>query len=351
VRAGGLDVEYDVAYLLPWKSHLVPDFEALGVRPTCLGVRSELNPRWLWRLWRLIRRQQFDVVHAHAPMSAAFVRVLLRAMPHRPVFVYTEHNRWPSYDAVPRLANRLTFPLNDAAFAVSSDVKDSVSSGFRARVEVLVHGIDLDAVRAQADARLDVRRQLGIPNDQFLVVTVANYRTAKGYPYLLRAAAQLRDEGVPIRFAVVGQGQREADVKALHSELRLEDTMQLLGYRPDAVRVIAAADVFALASLHEGLPVAVMEAQALGIPVVGTAVGGLPEAITNDENGLLVPPSDPASLAAALRATLDPAVRARLSAGARDSGERYASRVAVERLEREYRELTVNRVGAAETLG
>src|SRR5262245_45642233 len=338
VRAGSPDVEYDVAFLLPWKSHLVPEFESLGVRATCLGVRSELDPRWLWRLWRLIRSGHIDVVHAQAPMSAAFVRVLLRVMPRRPVLVYTEHNRWPSYDVVPRIANQVTFPLNDAVFAVSSDVRDSVAERWQSRVEVLVHGVDLDAVRAHAEDRADVRRELGITDDELLVVTVANYRTAKGYPYLLRAAAQLRDEGAPVRFAVVGQGQREADVEQLHAELGLDGTMTLLGYRPDAVRVTAAADVFALASLHEGLPVAVMEAQALGVPVVATEVGGLREAVANDVSGLLVPPADPGALAVALRAMLDPELRARLAAGARVGGERYASSVAVSRLEHEYRE-------------
>ena len=348
VRAAGPGVEYHVAYLLPWKAHLVPEFEALGVKPTCLGVRSELDPRWLWRLGRLMRRQQFDVVHAHAPMSAAFVRMLVRPMAHRPVFVYTEHNSWPSYDAVPRVANHATFRLNDAVFAVSADVKDSVAPRLRARVEVLVHGIDLDAVRAQASARADVRRELGVGDDELLVVTVANYRTAKGYPYLLHAAAQLRDEDAPIRFAIVGQGQREADVSALHAELDLAGTVHLLGYRPDAVRVIAAADVFALASIHEGLPVAVMEAQALGVPVVATAVGGLREAVTNGENGVLVPPADPVALAGALRAMVDTGVRARLAAGARAGGERYSSRVAAARLEREYRERAPITRGAAE---
>src|SRR4029079_9211868 len=139
-------------------------------------------------------------------------------------------------------------------------------------------------------------------------------------------------EGAPIRFAVVGQGQREDDVKQLHSELHLDGTMVLLGYLPDAVRVTAAADVFALASLHEGLPVAVMEAQALGVPVVATAVGGLAEAVMNDVDRPLVPPRDPRALATALRTMLDPVLRARLAAGARVGGERYASRVAVERL-------------------
>src|SRR4029079_5652398 len=117
------------------------------------------------------------------------------------------------------------------------------------------------------------RYERGIRDNELLVVTVANYREHKGYRYLLRAAAQLRDEGAPIRFVVVGQGQSEAESTPLHEDLDWGSSMQLLGSRSDAVRVIAAADLFALASLHEGLPVSVMEEKALGGPVVATRVG------------------------------------------------------------------------------
>jgi glycosyltransferase involved in cell wall biosynthesis len=254
-------------------------------------------------------------------------------------FAYTEHNRWPSYHPVTRLANHATYRLNDAVFAVSEDVRDSVVSALRHRVEVLVHGIDLRRVRAHAAERTAAREELGIRDNELLVVTVANYREHKGYRYLLRAAAQLRDEGAPIRFVVVGQGQLEAEIKALHEELDLGSSMQLLGYRSDAVRVIAAADLFALASLHEGLPVSVMEAQALGVPVVATRVGGLTQAVTDGVDGVLVKPADPAALAEAVSSLLDDGFRARLAVNARAAGERFSSQHAVERLEREYRTL------------
>jgi glycosyltransferase involved in cell wall biosynthesis len=341
------DVEYEVAYLLPWKDHLVPELEALGARTHCLGVRGEADPRWLVRLERLLHEPGFDVVHAHAPLSAAAARLQVRARREPPVFVYTEHNRWPSYHSITRVANRVTYCLNDAVFAVSDDVRDSITRNPRRSVEVLVHGIDLERVRASLGDRSAVRAELGVRDGEVLVVTVANYREQKGYPYLLRAAAQLRDDGISIRFAIVGQGQLQHEVERLRRELHLDDRVQLLGYRVDAVRVIAAADVFALASLYEGLPVSVMEAQALGVPVVATAVGGLREAITDGENGLLVPPGDPAVLARALRSTLDPELRAHLAEGARRRGDDFSSRHAVARLEGEYQRLAAIRCAGA----
>lgn len=336
VAARGADVEYDVAYLLPWKQHLVPEIEAFGAQTHCLDVRSDADPRWIRGLERLLRNG-YDVVHAHAPLSASVARVQARLRRHRPAFVYTEHNRWPSYHWATRYANQATYRLNDAVFAVSDDVRDSVPARLRTHVEVLVHGIDLERVRAHAGDRSMVRAELGVADDELLVVTVANYREHKGYPHLLHAAAIVRDSGAPIRFAIVGQGQLHAEVEALHADLDLADTVQLLGYRPDAVRVIAAGDVFCLASLHEGLPVAVMEAQALGCPVVATAVGGMRQAVTDGVDGLLVPPADAPALATALRRMLDPVLRRRLVAGATAAGDRFASRNAAARIEETYR--------------
>ena len=99
------------------------------------------------RLASLLRRERYDVVHAHSPVVASMARLEVRALAraHRPAFVYTEHNRWPSYRVETRYANQLTFGLNDAVFAVSDDVRDSVSVRHRHDVEVLVHGVDVDA--------------------------------------------------------------------------------------------------------------------------------------------------------------------------------------------------------------
>src|SRR4051794_11578828 len=87
--------EFDAAYLLPWKDHLVPELEELGVRTHCLGVKTEADPRWLFRLRSLMRRRGYDVIHAHSPLSASFERVMNRTLQRRAAFVYTEHNRWP----------------------------------------------------------------------------------------------------------------------------------------------------------------------------------------------------------------------------------------------------------------
>ena len=108
-------------------------------------------------------------------------------------------------------------------------------------------------------------------------------------------------------------------------------------------RLIAAADVFVLASHHEGLPVTVMEALALGVPVVAPAVGGLPEVVRTGESGILVAPGDAGALADAIERALDPAEHARLVAGARAAGDRFSNAAAIARVEQAYRDLAIRR--------
>ena len=337
------EFDYEVAYLLDWKQHLVPDLESLGVATHCLGVHRELDPRWVLRLRELLRDGHYDVVHAHSPLPASVARLIRPTLaPPRPALVYTEHNRWQSHNSATRVANGMTFGLDDVTFAVSEDVRDSIDVRHRSRVEVLQHGIDLDAVRASAVHHDAVRAELGVDEGEVLAVTVANLRAQKNYPGLLAAARIVLDGNVPVQFVAAGQGQLEEEVQAEHGRLGLDDRFALLGYQPDATKLIAAADLYVLASHHEGLPVTVMEALALGVPVIAPAVGGLREVI-DGRNGILVPPGDTRALADAIaRVATDGVLRAELARGASESGERFSSRHAVQRIEAVYRALSLS---------
>jgi glycosyltransferase involved in cell wall biosynthesis len=171
---------------------------------------------------------------------------------------------------------------------------------------------------------------------------VANLRVQKAYPDLLEAAREVIERRPDVRFVAVGQGPLEAEIRAMHARLGLGDRLLLLGHRPDAVRVMGACDVFVLASHWEGLGVAVMEALALGLPVVATAVGGVPEVVEHGREGLLVPPGHPGELAAALLAVVsDDRLRREMSAAAARRGAALSIDAAVRRTEAVYYELAV----------
>jgi L-malate glycosyltransferase len=333
---------FAVDYLLPWKDALVPDLEALGVTTHCLEVRDERDLRWALRLRAQLLANPVDILHAHSPYPAGIARLVVRTLPRRvrPRLVYTVHNTFPSFSAPTRILNGLTYPLDDVDLAVSTEVHETIWPRLRDRTEVVVHGVLLDDVRAQLAQRDDARAELGLAPDEIVVGTVANFRAQKDYPNLLAAARLLVDRGWPGRIVAVGQGPLESEMRALHDRLGLGDRVALLGQRADAVRVLAACDIFAMASDNEGLPVALMEALALGLPVAATAVGGIPEAVTDGVEGLLVPPKQPDALADAIMAiTDDDDRRASMAAAARIAGERFDIRFAVARIEAIYREL------------
>lgn len=332
-------VALEVAHLLSDRTQLVPELEAHGVPVSCLGGDHALDPRWLARLRRRLVRDPVDVLHVHSPVAAVGSRLVVRSLPRRrrPTLVYTEHNRWPRYARTTRALNRLTYGWDDVHLAVSAEVRDTVSPRHRGSVEVLVHGIDLDAVRREGADRAAVRDELGVGDGEVLVGTVANLRPAKALSDLVSAATTVLAAGAPARFVVAGHGPLADELQAQIGAAGLGDRFRLLGYRSDAFRLLGGCDVFALSSLHEGLPVAVMEALALGLPVVATAVGGLPEAVTDGIEGRLVPPRRPDLLAAALLEVVDdPKRRAALASAARTRSEQFAVELSLSRLEAVY---------------
>jgi len=335
--------EYEVAYLLPHKDALVDDFRGAGVAVHLLPIRNEFDLRWARRLRRMLIERPVHVLHVHSPYLAAIARLIVRSLPQRvrPRMMTTLHNTWTAYPRLTRIANTATFLLDDYSLAVSNASRRSVPRPFRHRVHVLTHGIPVEAVSQDIRWRDEVRSELGVTSREFLVGTIANMRTQKGYPYLLRAARRLIDQGLPIRFVAVGAGQLEHEVKRIHHELLLGDRFILLGARPDATRVLAGCDLFVLASLWEGLPLVVMEAMALGLPVVATNVGGMSELVSDGESGVLVPSERDDALADAIaRLIHEPQLRAAMSLAARQRGESFDHVRAVRATESLYRGLS-----------
>jgi glycosyltransferase involved in cell wall biosynthesis len=336
-------VHYEVAYLLDWKQHLVPELEGCGVETHLLaGRRGITDPRWPARLRALAK--SFDVVHLHSPAVAAVARPVVRTMRHRPVVVSTEHNVWRSHGRVTRTANALTLPLDRVRWAVSHEVVASMWSPWRAKTEVLVHGIPYETLHARRSGRAQARVERGWSADDVVVAIVANLRANKDYPTLFKAAARAIADEPHLRFVSVGQGPQEHELRTLLSGHGLGDRFEMLGYHPDPLAVLAGADVFTLSSRHEGLPISLLEAMALGLPPVVTAVGGNAEVVTHDVDGVLVPAGDPAALAAAyVRLAGSEALRHRLGDAADRRASDYDIAGTARIVEGRYRELTTGR--------
>ena len=331
--------DYRVAYVRPDKTHLVGEFEELGISPQRLGSNRRGRFGWVADLRRAVG--EVDVVHVHSPVLAAVARVLSRTLPRtrRPAVVTTEHNEWTSHRVPTRVANALTSPLDAHTWAVSEQVRNTVWPWRRKHFEVLIHGIDVGSVEPDPDARARVRSDLGVADDEVLGITVANLRRNKDYPNLLRAAKRANELEPRVRFIAVGQGPLADDIATQHTELGLGQVLQLLGYRRDISALMNASDMLVISSIHEGLPVVLMEAFAHGLPVVATTVGGIPQAVTDGQEGFLVPPSDSEALADALVEVAKDAERRRtMGAAAFRRAADFDIRSAVAAQQAKYRE-------------
>ena len=333
---------YEVAYLVSELGDLTEELTDRGLRVHCLeGARGMA---WVGRLRSLVAERGIGLIHSHSPLPAAGARAGLARLRPRVAQVYTEHNVWGSYHPVTDWANMTTFHRTDHVFAVSEDVRQSISYPRllgrlpMPRTETLIHGLDTAAPRGGGGT--DLRTELGIPKDVPVIGTVAGFRAEKGHRHLLEAARQLRLSHPDVRFVLVGEGVLEGQLRDRVRALGLERTVAFAGYRPDAGRLFDAFDVFALPSIGEGLPIALLEAMAAGVAPVATSTGGIPEVIENGRHGRLVAPADPAAMAAAIGELLDDqALRERLSEGARQRAADFDIRAAAGRMEAVYDEL------------
>jgi hypothetical protein len=198
----------------------------------------------------------------------------------------------------------------------------------RARVIAIPNGIDTatytpspDADRSQSPLRRGARH---------VVLIVGHLSEVKGYPTFLRAASLVARKAPDVAYLALGgetiaPGYR-AQLEALARQLGVDSSVHFLGWRSDVADVLRAADVMVLPSLDEGLPMAILEAMACGLPVISTPVGGVPEAVVPEETGLLVPPQDTDALAAAiLRLVRESDLARRMGAAGRLRAERHFS--------------------------
>lgn len=315
--------DYRVAYVLPWKDQLVPELTSKDVPVACIGGRRGLDIRTPWRLRRLLKDWDVDLIHAHLPSAGVLARLSTR----KPT-VYTEHNLADSYRQPTRTMNRATYRLNRAVIAVSDAVAASTREYPGPSAVVIPNGVS-----TQLETTNGIRVELGVAEKQPLIVHVGNVRPHKGHDNLIKAASVLRTSHPDARIVSIGADKREGDLIRLRghaAELGLSGYIDFLGRKPDATSYLAAADIVVNPSDVEGLPVTILEALTLERPVVATRVGGVPSVIEHDVTGYLVPPSDPTALADGLSTALRDPARARR--WARNGAELVRARFGIERM-------------------
>jgi glycosyltransferase involved in cell wall biosynthesis len=311
-----------------------------GLSFAALPLRGTLDPRAIWRLRGRLCREQIDLIHAHLPLPGALARLAARGLPTR--VVYTEHSTQDVYRRASRWFNAASYGWQDAVVAVSGRVRASaearVGPRARGRIAVVPNGVDLAAMeRAAAPAPRPLPPR--IPGGLALLVP-ANLTPVKGHDVLLRSLNRLGEgAGRPFDVWLAGDGGSRAALESRARRTPVHGRVHFLGRRDDIFALMRAADLVVLPSRREGHPLALLEALALGRPAVACTTGGIPEIVTHGRTGWLVPPEDPAALAAALvRLASDPDLRRRLGEeAARDARHRFDVRRTVAQIEAVYR--------------
>jgi glycosyltransferase involved in cell wall biosynthesis len=289
--------------------HFVEELEAEGIPVETLGmVRGVPDPRALWRLARILRRFRPAILHAHM-IHANLLARLARLLAPVPRIICTAHNtievgRSFRTERSTHLAYGYTDFLCDLTTQVSMEGYRRFLEGGAARADKLRYvpnAVDVRRFIPQAHLRLTVRKELGIPEGTFCWLAVGRLEEAKDYPTLLQAFSQVAVEHPEAQLVIVGQGTLEAELKQMAGRLSLADKVRFLGSRTDVASLMNAADAFVMSSAWEGMPMVVLEAQASGLPVVATHVGGIPEVVVPGKTGYLVPPRDPDALADAMK--------------------------------------------------
>ncbi len=271
------------------------------------------------RLARRLDRDAVDLVHGLLYRANTVAAVACRLARRRPPMMWGQHSVLATAGRGTALAARWTRPLATRVVAVAGALRDAVVATGQVsaeRVVVICNGIDVERFRpADGGAR---RRALGLDPGAVVVGGVGRLAPEKGFAVLLEAVARVRAAGVPIALVLAGEGPERAALERHAARLGIAGCVRLLGFQDGLESLYPAFDVFAMSSLEEGSPMALLEAMSCGCAVVATPVGGVAEIVEPERSGLLVEPASAAELAVALqRLAADPAWRRELGAAAR----------------------------------
>ncbi len=323
-----------------------------GVSVTVLdSLRRELEPKQdlkaLLSLRKLIRREKPQIIHTNSSKGGIIGRIAAR-MNRTPVIVHSPHGhifygyygkvKTSAFIRMERWAARFTDRITNLT---GPGREDHIRLRIAApdKFIVIPAGIDLEKFSNSARSRSEVRSELGLTDNAVVVGWVGRMADIKNPMLLIETAALLKGRE-DLRFLMVGAGDRYDSVRRRVEALGLSEKFRFTGHREDVPDLLAAMDIYILTSSNEGLGRSILEAQAAGLPVIATDVGGVPEIIEDGVSGLLIPPSQAQSAAeAVLKLADNVALRGKIVSGANSRLQIFSLEKTLDEIDNLYQEM------------
>ena len=286
-------------------------FESWGHDVISLNISKKklrrFQPWAVLRLAKIIKNRGIDIVHCQRHKSTVYGTLAAYMVGQHPKVIGHVRGLHRTRNFKRRLLNRVLSGRISRMIAVSAAVHDDIISNnlksFAAKVVTIYNGIDVQLFIGSNLTRETARTRIGIPDQKvFIYGTVGRLVETKGQSILLQAFAQISEECPQSCLVLAGEGRLEPELRGLAVELGIQESVMFLGHRHDIPEVLKAYDVFVLPSVAEGLPGALLEAMATGLPVIASRVGGVPEILNIPELATMVSPRSVEDLASAMKA-------------------------------------------------
>jgi glycosyltransferase involved in cell wall biosynthesis len=259
-------------------------------------------PLYLPRLFHLLQTGKFDLIHCHLTASNLIAKPLAAILGVPLIFNYDQNDMLRTQQKARLLLDRLANLLTDHIIAVSASTRDFLIQQERVpadKITIIYNGVDLARFQPASDAatRANWRHKWGLPADTPVVAGVGRLRQQKNFPLFLRVAGEVLREIPQAGFVIAGEGPDRQDLEILARDLGIASQVHFLGYVSDMRELYAGVDLLLMTSLSEGTPLTVLEAMAMGVPVVATRVDGMAEVLEDAVDAYLVAPGDLSALA------------------------------------------------------
>ncbi|AEW01580.1 glycosyl transferase family 1 [Niastella koreensis] len=314
--------DFHYIYFLPWKNQMVSAIEEEGGKVVCIPAKN--NAAILLAVRKIaayVREHKIQLIHCHLPWAGMAARIVGR-MTGVPV-VYTEHNKWERYHKLTYLLNKFTFSSQQRVIAVSAEVANSIKTNYgkaKPLIQVVANGTDTLKYSRDQHIGNDIRTELNIPATATVIGITCVFRVQKRLGAWLEIAQALHAKNPDTYFIIVGDGPLREEIHAKAKALGTDKYVFFAGLQTETRPYFTAMDIFMMSSEFEGLPIALLEAMSMNCVPTCTAAGGIPEVITDGENGLLVPVQEPMQLADRLLALIQqPGQLAKMKEAARET--------------------------------